>query len=143
MSTFSAFGIIPYINMIKKCFFIFPSVCYDVLSHVQLCNPLDCSAPGSSVHGIFQLRIPEWVTVSSSRASFWPRDQIHISCISCIAGGYFPPIEPLGKPHFPLYPSPILSFLQSLKSRDHVCLVAHFKASELSLICLSFKCFPY
>ena len=46
-----------------------------------------------------------------------------------------------------LFPSLLitnLSLLQSLESRDHVCLVSHFRTSELSLICLSFfKCFPY
>ena len=43
-----------------------------------------CSPPGSSVHGILQGRILEWVAISSSRASSQPRDQIHVSCVSCI-----------------------------------------------------------
>ena len=38
-------------------------------SHLTLCNPMDCSPPGSSVHGIFQARILEWVAISSSRGS--------------------------------------------------------------------------
>ena len=38
-----------------------------------LCDPLDCSPPGSSVHGILQARILEWVATPSSRASFWPQ----------------------------------------------------------------------
>ena len=38
-----------------------------------LCNPMDCSPPGSSVHGTFQARILEWVTISYSRISSWPR----------------------------------------------------------------------
>ena len=42
----------------------------------------------SSVHGIFQARILEWVAISYSRGSFWPRDQI-ISCISCIGKNIF------------------------------------------------------
>ena len=46
-----------------------------------LCNPIDCSPPGSSTHGIFQARILEWVATSFSRGSSWPRDQAHISCI--------------------------------------------------------------
>ena len=41
---------------------------------------MDCSPPGSAVHGIFQARILEWVAISFSRESFWFRDQ---SCISC------------------------------------------------------------
>ena len=43
------------------------------------------SPPGSSVHGIFQARILEWVVTSYSKGSFWPRDQTPISCVSCIA----------------------------------------------------------
>ena len=38
-------------------------------SHVRLCNPMDCSTPGSSVHGIFQVGILEWVAISYSRGS--------------------------------------------------------------------------
>ena len=49
-----------------------------------LCDPLDCSLPGSSVHGIFQARILEWVAISFSRGSSWPRDQTWVSCVSCI-----------------------------------------------------------
>ena len=45
---------------------------------------MDCSQPGSSVHGIFQIRILEWVVISYSRGSSWPRDWTHVSCISCI-----------------------------------------------------------
>ena len=43
---------------------------------------MDYSLPGSSVHGIFQARILEWVFISFSRGPFRPRDQTHISCIS-------------------------------------------------------------
>ena len=45
------------------------------------CNPMDCSLPGSSVHGIPQAKIQEWVSIFFSRGSFWPRDQTHVSCI--------------------------------------------------------------
>ena len=38
-----------------------------------LCDPMDCSLPGSSVHGLFQARIPEWVAISFSRGSSQPR----------------------------------------------------------------------
>ena len=47
-------------------------------SHPTLCNPMDCSPPGSSVHGISQARILEQVAVPSSRGSSRPRDGIHI-----------------------------------------------------------------
>ena len=50
--------------------------------HVQLfCDPMDCSPPGSSVYGISQARILEWIAISFSRVSSWPRDQTHIPCI--------------------------------------------------------------
>ena len=39
------------------------------LSHVQLCDPMDCSLPGSSIHRIFQARVLEWVAISFSRGA--------------------------------------------------------------------------
>ena len=45
---------------------------------------MHCSPSGSSVHGIFQARIPEWVVMPSSRRSSWPRDRTHISYVFCI-----------------------------------------------------------
>ena len=49
-----------------------------------LCNPMDCSPPGSSVHGILWARILEWVTMPSSRGSSSPRDRTCVSYVSCI-----------------------------------------------------------
>ena len=49
-----------------------------------LCGPLDYSLPGSSVHGLLQARTLEWVAISFSRGSFWPRDPTCISYVSCI-----------------------------------------------------------
>ena len=46
-----------------------------------LCNPMDCSLPGSSVHGILQARILEWAAISFSRGSSQPRDGNGVSCI--------------------------------------------------------------
>ena len=46
-----------------------------------LCDPVDCSPPGSSVHGVLQARILEWVDIFFSRESSWPRNQ---TCASCI-----------------------------------------------------------
>ena len=46
-----------------------------------LCDPMDCSPPGSSVHRIFQARILEWVSISFSRGSSWPGDQTWVSHI--------------------------------------------------------------
>ena len=51
-----------------------------------LCDPVDCSPPGSSVHGVLQAKILEWVAFLFSRVSFKPRDQIQVSCIT---GRYF------------------------------------------------------
>ena len=51
--------------------------------------PMDCSLPGSSVHGILQARILEWIAVLSSRGSSWPTNRIHICGISCIASRFF------------------------------------------------------
>ena len=47
-------------------------------------DPMDCSLPDSPVHGIFQVRILGWIAISCSRGSSQPKDQTHISCISCI-----------------------------------------------------------
>ena len=55
-----------------------PSVVSDSL------QPIDCSPPGSSVLGIFQARILEWVAISYFRAASQPRYQTRVSCISCI-----------------------------------------------------------
>ena len=52
---------------------------------LTLCNPWDYSPPGSSVHGILQARILEWVAISSSGGSSQPRDQTHVSCVSYIS----------------------------------------------------------
>ena len=46
-----------------------------------LCNPMNCSPPGSSVHEIFQARILKWSAIFSSRGSSWPRDWTHFSCL--------------------------------------------------------------
>ena len=53
-------------------------------SCLTLCNPVDYRLPGSSVHGILQARIPDWVAIPSSRGSSWPRDWTHASYVSCI-----------------------------------------------------------
>ena len=50
-------------------------------SRSTLCNPMECSPPGSSVHGNSQGRILVWVVISFSRASSRARDQTHLSCI--------------------------------------------------------------
>ena len=46
-----------------------------------VCDPMDCSLPGSSVHRIVQSSILEWVAISYFRGSSWPRDQTQVSCV--------------------------------------------------------------
>ena len=65
--------------------------------HPNLWDPMDCSLPSSSVHGISQAKILEWVAISSFRGSSPPRDQPRVSYISCIGRRILYP-EPSGKP---------------------------------------------
>ena len=62
-----------------------------------LCDPVDCSPPGSSVHGILQARILECVAFPFSRGSSRPRDQAHVSCMSPALPLESLPAEPRGK----------------------------------------------
>ena len=73
--------------------FLFPSWSYTFLScmlaiqsYQTFCNPMDCSPPSSSVHGIVRARILEWVATSFSRGSSWSRDWTQVSWI---AGGFY------------------------------------------------------
>ena len=66
-----------------------------LFSRVWLCDPMDCSPPGSSVHGVFQARILEWVAIPYSRESSQPRDQTCIFpalWVDCL------PLNHLGSP---------------------------------------------
>ena len=63
-----------------------------------------CNPPGSSLRGIFQARVLEWVAIFFSRGSSWPRVQ---TCISCLAGGLFT-TEPPGKPTSFCVPAPYM-----------------------------------
>ena len=65
-------------------------------SSLTLWDPMDCDPPGSSVHGILQARILEWVAIPFFRGSSHPRDRAQVSCT---AGGFFT-TEPPGKPCF-------------------------------------------
>ena len=61
-----------------------------------LCNSVDCSPPGFSVHGILQASILEWVAMPSSRGASQPRNQIHVSSISLYWQGDSLPLVPPG-----------------------------------------------
>ena len=79
-------------NLSKVC-----CVCSATKSCQILCNPVDCSPPGSTAHGISQVRTVVWVAMLSSRGYSWPRNRTHISYVSCIKGGFFttgPPERP-------------------------------------------------
>ena len=58
--------------------------CLITKSRPTLCHPRDYSLAGSSVHGISQARVLEWVAISFSRQSSWPRDQTHVPCIGTL-----------------------------------------------------------
>ena len=94
-------------------------VCVHACAHVcvvvaqscpTLCNPMDCSSPGSSAHGILQVRILEWVVIPFSRGSSQPRDW---TWVSCIAGRFFTILSHQG--------SPFWSVLFSISQTLHTC----------------------
>ena len=68
-------------------------------SCLTLCDYLDCSLPGSSVHGILQARILEWVAIPFSRGSSQPRDQTEVSHIAADSLLSEPPRKPPGLEH--------------------------------------------
>ena len=61
-----------------------------VLSRVRPCSPVDCSPPGSSVHGILQAGIPEWAAIPFSRGSCRPGDRTCVSCIPALQADSYP-----------------------------------------------------
>ena len=79
--------------MILWCVCVYVCVCVCVWAcvpacsvarlYLTLCDPMDCSPPGSSIHEILQARIPEWVAISSSRGSSWPSDWTWVYCVFC------------------------------------------------------------
>ena len=76
------------------------SACSDTQSGPTLCDPMDCSPPGSSVHGILQARIMEWAAICYSRGSSAPRDRAHISYVSCTGRQIlYTPVPPWKPPH--------------------------------------------
>ena len=60
------------------------AVCLVTQSCPTFCNLIDCSTPGSSVQGMFQTTVLEWVAIPYSRGYSWPKDWTLVSCISCI-----------------------------------------------------------
>ena len=73
-----------FLTNLTPAMYPYSFVCVCVVScfsHVQLYDAMDCSLPGSSVHGIFQARILDWVAISFSRVSFKPRNETLNSCV--------------------------------------------------------------
>ena len=68
-------------RILNHCHFIIYRRAWVAQWCLTLCDPVDCSPPGSSVH-VFQARILEWVAIPFSRGSFWPKDWTLISSIS-------------------------------------------------------------
>ena len=60
------------------------TTCWKDKAHWMALAPMDCSQPGSSVHGISQAKILECIAIFFSRRSSWPRDWTWISCVCCI-----------------------------------------------------------
>ena len=71
----------------RRTSFLLLCVLSSLQSCLTLCDPMDCSLPGFSVHGILQARILEWVSISSSRRTSQPRD-LHLLS-SALAGRFF------------------------------------------------------
>ena len=77
------------------------SVCCDVLCCAQLClvlcDPIDCSPPGSSIRGIFPARIPEWVAMPSSKGYSQPRNPLQYCLENSIRGAWWPIVQEVAK----------------------------------------------
>ena len=98
---------------------------------LTLCDPMDYSPSGSSVHGILQARIQEWVSMPSSRGFPWSRNWTHMSCGSCIAGRFFTTECPGSPKHactlslkLPWCSSYLLWIINSSFSRSWLCFVS-------------------
>ena len=81
----TVWGDICWLQLFGNHFLVYACMYSKLLqSRPSLCDPVDCSLPGSSVQGILQVRILEWVAMSFSRGSSQSRNQTHISYISFI-----------------------------------------------------------
>ena len=75
-------GLVKKAEVAQSCLILTPLMCVLVaLSCLTLCDPLDCSPPGSSIHGILQASIMEYAAFPFSRGSSWPRNQTSVSWI--------------------------------------------------------------
>ena len=109
------------------------------------CNPMVCSPPSSSVHGIFQARILESVAIYSSKGSSWTRDWTHISCFSLHWQADSLLLSHLGSPVYPKArgnilqtPYVLLMFLRTRKKLLNFLISYFFTLSSLVNKCLIF-----
>ena len=110
--------------------------CYLVAeSCLTLCDPTDCSLPGSSVHGSPQARILEWVVISFSRESSWPRDRTQVFCL---AGKFFFTTEWPGKPK-----KKTITLLISVSCVNYKGIFSNVHAPCRLSFLISFLQFPY
>ena len=73
-----------FFSLQAECSYLASSQLVMHTCYVSSWDPTGCSLPGSSVHGISQARILEWVAISSTRGSSWPRDLTGVPCVSGI-----------------------------------------------------------
>ena len=73
--------ILPYV-CVCMCVCVCACAHASAQSCLTICDPMDYSLPGSSLLGIIPARTLEWVAISFSRGSSWPRDRTHVSCIA-------------------------------------------------------------
>ena len=101
---------------------------------LTLWDPVDCSPPGFSVHGIFQARILEWVAIFFCSGSSWPRDQTHISCVSCIGRQIFFYHWATWEAHF-LYTYGICTYV-CIHIQSHISICIHIHIPVYLNICI-------
>ena len=114
-------------------FFLMYTCIWIVVVHVQscptLCNPTNCSPPGSSVHGILQARILEWVAIYFSRGSSRHRDRNCITGIFCI-----------GADSLPLSPYIHILYIYLCLNKQPLSHLTVYSGRGLKVICLASLC---
>ena len=78
-----------FLNKLSLCSWWYTQIVLSLQLCLTLWNPMHYSPPGSPVHGFLQVRILEWVAMTSFRGSSWPWNEFMSACISCTAGRFF------------------------------------------------------
>ena len=94
---------------------------------LTLYDPMDCSPPASSLHGILRARILEWIAMSSSRGSSRLRDRIHVSWSFCVAGGFF--TEQSGEPY--TYVCVYVCICMCIHTYIYICIYMHIGLAKV------------